>query len=106
MVKATRGDLVSFAAWWEARCNRPFDPALLRENDLHSWRLTRQIDDAVAPTTINRALVTIRTYCAWAKRLGLIPENPAEEIRAMPKQEPQLPRQRRLNRHRERRSPA
>jgi integrase/recombinase XerC len=87
-VKAARGDLAGFAAWWETWRNRPFDPALLRESDLHTWRLARQKDAAAAPTTINRALVTIRAYCAWAKRAGLITENPAAEIKAIPTSQP------------------
>jgi integrase/recombinase XerC len=83
-VKAARGDLVGFATWWEAQCNRPFDPALLSESDLQVWRLARQKDDAAAPTTINRALISIRAYCAWARVTGLIHENPAEDIKAIP----------------------
>ena len=38
-IKAARSDLVGFATWWEMMRDRPFDPLLLRENDLHSWRL-------------------------------------------------------------------
>src|SRR3954452_21503598 len=87
-IKAARGDLAGFATWWETWRNRPFDPTLLREGDLHTWRLVRQKDDAAAPATINRALVTIRAYCAWAKHAGLIPENPAEEIKAIPTSPP------------------
>jgi integrase/recombinase XerC len=89
-VKAVRGDLAGIVTWWEGWRNRPFDPALLRESDLHTWRLARQKDDAAAPTTINRALVTIRAYCAWAKRAGLITENPAAEIKAIPIGQPAL----------------
>jgi site-specific recombinase XerD len=82
-IKAARGDLVGFTSWWESRFSRPFDPALLRTGDLHTWRLARQKDDAAAPATINRALVTLRAYCDWAKHAGLIPENPVEEIKAI-----------------------
>lgn len=87
-IKAVRGDLIGFAAWWEARLSRPFDPALLRERDLHSWRLARQKDEGAAPATINRALVTLRAYCTWAQRQGLITENPADEIKAVPTSQP------------------
>src|SRR5688500_7628407 len=73
-VKAVRGDLIGFTTWWEGWRNRPFDPMLLRESDLHTWRLARQQDDAAAPNTINRALVTIRAYCTWARQTGLIHE--------------------------------
>jgi site-specific recombinase XerD len=83
-VKAARGDLVGFATWWEMRLNRPFDPVLLRSSDLHNWRLARQKEDGVAPSTINRALVTLRAYCDWARQAGLISENPAEDIKAIP----------------------
>lgn len=83
-VKATRSDLAGLVAWWESWRNRPFDPVLLRESDLRTWRLARQKDDAAAPSTINRALVTIRAYCSWAKQGGLITENPAEAIKAIP----------------------
>lgn len=48
-VTAARGDLNSFTAWWEGWRDRPFDLALLGENDLHTWRLVRQKDDAAAP---------------------------------------------------------
>ena len=48
-VKAARSDLLGFATWWEAQRRRPFAPVLLRENDVYTWRLTRQKDDAAAP---------------------------------------------------------
>src|SRR5262245_31904065 len=83
-IKAVRGDLVGFVTWWESQRNRPFDPMLLCERDVHAWRLSRQKDDAAAPSTINRALVSLRAYCAWAKQAGLMYENPAEEVKAIP----------------------
>jgi hypothetical protein len=87
-IKAARGDLLGFAAWWESRYSRPFDPALLRTSDLQTWRLSRQKEDAAAPATINRALVTLRAYGDWAKHAGLITENPVEEIKAIPTNPP------------------
>ena len=87
-IKAAGGDLVGFAAWWDSRYSRPFDPALLRTSDLQAWRLARQKDDAAAPATINRALVTLRAYCDWAKHAGLITENPVEAIKAIPTSQP------------------
>jgi site-specific recombinase XerD len=82
--KAVRGDLSGFAAWWEAKRSRPFDPRVLREADVHAWRLERQRDEGVAPTTLNRALASLRAYLAWAKRTGLLPTNPAEEVTPLP----------------------
>jgi site-specific recombinase XerD len=62
-VKAARGDLVRFMTWWEK-------------------------DDAAAPMTSNRAPVTIRAYCAWAKHAGLLTGNPSEELKAIPTSTP------------------
>jgi site-specific recombinase XerD len=87
-IKAARGDLVGFTTWWESRLSRPFDPSLRRTSDLQAWRLSRQKDDAAAPATIKRALVTLRAYCDWAKHAGLITENPVEEIKAIPTNPP------------------
>jgi hypothetical protein len=87
-IKAACGDLIGFATWWEARFSRPFAPALLRERHLRAWRLARQKDEGAAPATINRALVTLRAYCTWAQRQGLITENPADEIKPVPTSQP------------------
>ena len=95
-VKAVRGDLSGFATWWETQRNRSFDPVLLRANDLATWRRNRQQEDAAAPSTINRALVSLRAYFAWAKQAGLIHENPADEMKAIPLEQPvpkSLPRE-------------
>jgi site-specific recombinase XerD len=82
-VKAVRSDLTGFATWWETHRQRPFDPALLLDSDLREWRVKHQRDDASAPSTINRALSTIRAYCNWAKQAGLMKENPAAGIEAV-----------------------
>jgi site-specific recombinase XerD len=70
--------------WWEAHYTRPFDPSLLLDTDLRDWRKVRQQDDGAAPTTINRALSTLRGYCAWAAATGLTTENAAVDIEDVP----------------------
>lgn len=82
--KAVRSDLAGFATWWEEIRCRPFDPVLLRESDLHAWRLHRQCDEAAAPATLNRALVSLRAYLTWAEKTGLVMSNPADDIKALP----------------------
>lgn len=83
-VKAARSDLAGFTGWWEAQRARPFDPTLLREHDVHMWQRVRQTKDAAAPSTINRAIVTLRAYCHWAKQQHLLQENPVDDIKAIP----------------------
>jgi site-specific recombinase XerD len=48
----------------------------------------RQKDDGAAPTTINRALATLRTYCDWAQQAGLMTENPTDNIKTIPRGQP------------------
>lgn len=86
--KAVHGDLAGFAAWWEATRQRPFAPDLLREPDIHAWRLHRQRDTAAAPSTLNRALISLRAYLAWAQKTSLITSNPAAEIKPLPTSDP------------------
>lgn len=83
-IKAARSDLVAFTTWWEIQRKRPFDPGLLREYDIHLWRQMRQSQDTAAPTTINRAIVSLRTFCSWAKQEHLLQENPVKDIKAIP----------------------
>ena len=83
-IKAVRGDLTGFAGWWEEQRGRPFDPALLREHDVHTWQNARQTQDGAAPTTINRAIVSLRAYCTWGKQQNLLQENPVDDIKSIP----------------------
>ena len=86
--KAVRSDLSGFAAWWEDERDRPFAPDLLREFDVHTWRLHRQRDTATAPATLNRALISLRAYLAWAHKTGLITSNPTDDIKLLPTSNP------------------
>jgi site-specific recombinase XerD len=83
-LKATRQDLARFVIWWEERYRRPFDPSLPLDSDLRDWRMERQQTDGAAPATINRALSTLRRYCAWAVTAGMMTENAAGEIADVP----------------------
>jgi len=83
-LKATRQDLARFVTWWEATRQRRFDPALLLDRDVRSWRVVRQRDDGAAPATINRGLSALRGYCAWAMTAGMLTENPTGDVADVP----------------------
>jgi site-specific recombinase XerD len=83
-LRAARQDLTQFVRWWERQNGRPFDPALLLDTDLRDWRRARQQDDGAAPATINRALSTLRGYCAWAVATGVMTEHAVREIEDVP----------------------
>lgn len=65
-IVAARSSLTLFAAWWEDRRGRRFDPTVLGEGDILDWCATRQREDGAAPATINRGLSLLRDYCGWA----------------------------------------
>jgi site-specific recombinase XerD len=83
-LRAARQDLSQFVTWWQHHAARPFDPALLLDTDLRDWRRARQQQDGAAPATINRALSTLRGYCAWAVTTGLMSESAARDIEDVP----------------------
>ena len=87
-IKAVRGDLVGFAVWWEETRQRPFAPDVLCKSDVLAWRLHRQRNTATAPATLNRALISLRTYLAWAHKAGLITANPTDDIKPLPTHSP------------------
>ena len=63
--------------------NTPNDTLPL-DSDLRDWRMERQQTDGAAPATINRALSTLRRYCAWAVTAGMMTENAPGEIADVP----------------------
>jgi len=82
--RAARADLRGLVRWWETQRRQPFAVSLLRDRDLRAWRQVRQREDGVAPSTINRGLCTIRSFCAWALKEGLLHENPAVGLTEVP----------------------
>lgn len=80
-IRAVRTDLRQFATWWEATNRQPWDVALTSERDLHRWQRSRQVEDGAAPATINRALSSLRSFCAWAAQTGHMIDNPTTAIR-------------------------
>jgi integrase/recombinase XerC len=89
--RAIRADLRQFVQWWETSRARPFDPALLIDRDVRAWQRARQQDDGAKPSTINRALASLRRFCAWTVESGLLTENPVAGIADIP-DEPLAPR--------------
>lgn len=82
--RAARADLTTFRTWWETRHQRPFDLSQIVDRDLRNWKLARQQVDGVSPATINRALSTLRRFCAWAVEQKLFVENPTRGIEDVP----------------------
>jgi site-specific recombinase XerD len=90
-VRARRADLAGLSRWWARARGQAFAPALLAERDVQAWIRQRQVEDAAAPATINRALSTGRRCWAWLVAQGRARENPFLTVTAVP-QDPPAPR--------------
>jgi site-specific recombinase XerD len=93
-VRATRSDLSGFRAWWESAYGRPFSVQQIITRDIRRWQIERQQVDGAKPSTINRALSSLRGFCQWSVREGLRADNPVSGIAeiAMPDLAPQAVR--------------
>lgn len=78
-LRATRSDLAQFAQWWAHQVGQAFDPLLVRELDIRRWQQARQADGA-KPTTLNRALISLRGWFTWLVDQGARHDHPARAI--------------------------
>jgi site-specific recombinase XerD len=76
--------LSGFQAWWQRAYQRPFAVQQLAARDLRRWQRERQQVDGVRPSTINRALSSLRSFCQWAVAQGLRTDNPVIMIADIP----------------------
>ncbi len=78
-------DLRHFAAWYERRGEeKRFDPTGVTTPAITAYRSWMQHEVGLKPTTINRRLVTLNRYFAWALRQGLISRDPAKPVKQVP----------------------
>ncbi len=83
-------DLRHFAAWYEASYiegqteGASFDPADVATPAITAYRSWMQHEAHLKPATINRRLVTLNRYFAWAMERGLIARDPAKPVKQVP----------------------
>ncbi len=91
-------DLQQFIAWCETTWaegqeqGRNFTPAGMTTLLLTRYRSYLQHTRQLKPASVNRALVTLKRYAAWAMDEGLIVRNPATVVKLIP-METTAPRQ-------------
>jgi integrase/recombinase XerD len=92
------GDLRQFVAWCETywsegrQTAQPFDPASVATPTITAYRSYLQDVRGLRPTTVNRALVSIKRYCSWASDAGIVVRDPSRVVRLV-NQEDVPPRQ-------------
>ncbi len=83
-LRAVRSDLLGLQHWWEDGHHRSFTIGGLVARDVRHWKEARQQSDGAAPSTINRALSSMRGFCTWAVEQGFLQENPTVGISDVP----------------------
>jgi site-specific recombinase XerD len=83
-LRATRSDLSGFQRWWEQATHRSFKVSQLVSRDIRRWQRERQQHDGVKPSTINRSLSSLRSFCRWAMENGRHTNDPTKDIGEVP----------------------
>ncbi len=83
-LRATRSDLTGFQHWWEGATHRSFTITHLLSRDIRRWQRERQQRDGAKPSTINRALSSLRGFCRWAMANGYHISDPTRTIGEVP----------------------
>ncbi len=88
-VSSYRHDLKMFFRWFEP--SRKVDIAELSAIDLINYRRHMVKDQGLRPATVNRRIQALRSFCRWARREGLLDEDPSVEVkplRTVPRRRP------------------
>lgn len=85
-VMAYEGDLKAFAAWITSDKPAQFDPATVTMQDIRAW-LGVMARKGLAPRSLRRKLLSIRSFYRFMRHHGLVNANPAADVEL-----PKLPR--------------
>jgi len=78
-------DVRLFAEWFQETNGKPAAPTLVTPLDVREHRQYLQTVKKQKPSTINRRLVALRTFFAWAVQAGYVASNPAKGVRDVPR---------------------
>ena len=79
-IKAYMADLRLFLRWFQHTTGEPLAPESITPMEIIDYR-NAMLDLGKKPSTINRSLISISSFCQWAQQNDLILNNPAEGIR-------------------------
>jgi len=85
-VQSYLSDLKHFAEWFEGTNGQAFKPEAIMPIDIGQYKSYLQTVKGFKPATVNRRLAAIKRLCRWARSQSLIEENPAAEIKGVPRQ--------------------
>ncbi len=74
-------DLKHISRWFEQTNGEPFSPQALTPTDIREYRHFQINVERRKASTINRRLAALSAFMAWAKRAGLVEDDPTRDIR-------------------------
>ncbi len=83
-LKTYRNELVKFADWFEQNIGDKFCPEDITPIDLKQYR--EYLMQTKKPTTVNKAVASLKNFCAWAATNGYMDSNPGERVGFIPVQ--------------------
>lgn len=89
-IKAYMTDLRSFSRWCQGATGEALEVESITPMEIIEYR-NAMLDWGKKPSTINRSLISISSFCQWAEQNDLILNNPAAGIRNVA-EEPLAPR--------------
>ena len=90
-VRGYLSDLRMFERWFEQSTGEAFEPQAITPSDVRAYRDYLFVVKRRKANTINRQLMSLRSYMAFAVRQGMLEQNPVEAIKAV-QQVSQAPR--------------
>jgi site-specific recombinase XerD len=74
-------DLSQFSSWFEGTNGQPLTLPAITPTDVRVYK--DHLRRTAKPATVNRRLASIRKLCRWAKRKGLLKDDPTDGIKAV-----------------------
>lgn len=84
--RAFSTDLWKFTAWFVRANKEPFKISRVTTGDVSSFRDHLRRDQGQAVSTVNRGLVTIRSFFNWLVEEGHLSANPARKVKELKRQ--------------------
>jgi len=82
-IEAYLQDARHFAKFFELANGKGFSPDQLNATDIKAYFAAQDVDHAVAPTSRNRRLASLRVMVEWAVEIGILEYDPTVSVKRM-----------------------
>jgi len=78
-----RNDLKDYVRWMQQSYGEAFDLATLTADDVRAYLAHLVVVHKFKPTTVNRRLAALGTFCRWAVEAGLLKDDPTQGVKGL-----------------------